>query len=80
VSDDCHRALDAADAIELVDRAAEEGVPIPRVSGVSTTDTAVELPITREGDFSSPVRDGHGCSQGADTLIREQSALGSSSS
>ena len=68
--------LRPADAIELVDRAAEEGVPIVRVSGVNATDSAVDLPIAREADFSSPVREGHGCWQGADAFIREGSGLG----
>ena len=68
--------LRPADAIELVDRAAEEGVPIVRVSGVNTTDSAVELPTVRDVDFSSPVREGHGCWQGADAFIRERSGSG----
>ena len=68
--------LRPADAIELVDRAAEEGVPIVRVMGVPRTDSAVELPVAREADFSSRVREGHGCWQGADAFIRERSKLG----
>jgi len=68
--------LRPADAIELVDRAAEEGVPIVRVSGVNRTDRDAELPIAREADFSSSVREGHGCWQGAEAFIRERSKLG----
>jgi len=30
----------------------------------------------RDADFSSPVREGHGCWQGADAFIRERSGLG----
>ena len=68
--------LRPADAIELVDRAAEEGVPIVRVTGVVASDSAVELPMVREADFTSPVREGHGCWQGADAFIRERSGSG----
>ena len=68
--------LRPSDAIELVDRAAEEGVPIVRVHGVARTDSAVALPIVRDADFSSPVREGHGCWHGADAFIRERSKLG----
>lgn len=68
--------LRPSDAIELVDRAAEEGVPIVRVSGLNRTDSAGELPVVREADFSSAVREGHGCWQGADAFIRERSKLG----
>lgn len=68
--------LRPSDAIELVDRAAEEGVPIVRVHGVTTADSVVELPIVHDADFSPRVREGHGCWQGADAFIRERSKLG----
>ena len=68
--------LRSSDAIELVERAAEEGVPIVRVARVLATDSAVELPMVREADFSSSVREGHGCWQGAEEFIRERSGLG----
>ena len=67
-SDDGRLRLRPADAIELVDRAAEEGVPIVRVTGVRATDSGAELPVVREADFSSAVREGHGCWQGADAF------------
>lgn len=68
--------LEPADAIELVDRAAEEGVPIVRIVGAPATDSAVELPLVREADFSPRVREGHGCWQEADAFIRARSGLG----
>jgi hypothetical protein len=68
--------LQPADAIELVDRAAEEGVPIVRVAGARATEAPVALAIEREADFSPQVRAGHGCWQDADAFIRERSGLG----
>jgi hypothetical protein len=68
--------LQPADAIALVDRAAEEGVPIVRVAGAPAADSAAELGVVREADFSPRVREGHGCWQDADAFIRERSGLG----
>src|SRR3954469_12588566 len=68
--------LKPADAVALVDRAAEEGVPIVRVAGAPAGDRSVELPVAREADYSARVREGHGCWQDADAFIRERSGLG----
>ena len=35
-----------------------------------------ELATVRDADFSAPVREGHGCWQGADAFIRERSKSG----
>ena len=68
--------LQPADAMALVDRAAEEGVPIVRVAGAAAGDKGVAMHVAREVDFSPRVREGHGCWQDADAFIRERSGLG----
>jgi hypothetical protein len=68
--------LQAADAIALIDRAAEEGVPIVRISGVAVAAHFVESSREHEVDFSPRVLEGHGCWQEADAFIRERSELG----
>ena len=72
--------LRPADAIELVDRAAEEGVPIVRVSEVNTTDSAVELATVRDADFSSPVREGTAAGRAPTHSFASGADSGSSSS
>ena len=58
--------LRPADALELVDRAAEEGVPIVRI------DLADVAPGTNEppADFSAAVAQGHGCWHEAEAYIK----------
>ena len=68
--------LQPADAIALVDRAAEEGVPIVSVSGMVPDSTPVEPPREHAADYSPRVAEGHGCWQEADQFIRERSQLG----
>ena len=55
------------DAIELVNRAADEGVPILPVRRPVEEDTA---------DFTPSVGQGHGCWEAADAFIRQRSGRG----
>jgi hypothetical protein len=68
--------LRPADAIELISRAAEEGVPVLGIDGARATATSAGPPLDRIADFSSAVASGHGCWQDAETVIRERGDLG----
>ena len=68
--------LQAADAIALIDRAAEEGVPIVSIQGVVPRAATREAPREHAVDFLPRVLEGHGCWQEADAFIRERSGLG----
>ena len=68
--------LRPGDALALVSRAAEEGVPIVGIDGVRVSATATESPIEHLADFSAAVAGGHGCWQDAEKFIRERDALG----
>lgn len=68
--------LRVADALALVNRAAEEGVPVVGVDSLRVTERAVEVPAEHAADFSSAVAEGHGCWQAADAFIRERGGLG----
>ena len=64
--------LDGGDALALVSRAAEEGVPIVSVSGVRVEGGHPE----HAADFSSAVAEGHGCWQEAEAFVREHRGRG----
>ena len=68
--------LRPVDALALVSRAAEEGVPIVGIDGLRVSETATESPIEHLADFSAAVADGHGCWEEAEAFIRERSELG----
>lgn len=72
--------LRSQDVLELIDRAAEEGVPIVSIDGVRVgTDREVPLagsPPERLADFSSAVAEGHGCWDSAEAFVRERSSRG----
>jgi len=68
--------LRALDAIALVNRAAEEGVPILGVDGFVVTPASTESPIEHIADYSSAVAQGHGCWQDAESFIRDRAAAG----
>ena len=68
--------LRAPDAIALVNRAAEEGVPILGVEGFVVTPTSTESPIEHIADYSSAVALGHGCWQDAESFIRDRASTG----
>jgi len=68
--------LRAPDAVALVNRAAEEGVPIVGVDGLLVTPTSTQSPIEQVIDFSARVAEGHGCWQEAESFIRERASTG----
>ena len=68
--------LRAPDAIDLVNRAAEEGVPILGVDGLVVTPASTQSPIEHIADYSSAVALGHGCWQDAESFIRERAESG----
>ena len=72
--------LRPADALALIDRAAEEGVPIVAIDGLRLSagrgDSPVETSPERLADFSSAVAEGHGCWDHADAFVRERSSRG----
>jgi hypothetical protein len=70
--------LGANDALDLVDRASEEGVPVVRVHALlvatgadSTADSAAP-----PADFSAAVAGGHGCWVDAERFIRARGRRG----
>jgi hypothetical protein len=66
--DDCG----AADALLLVERAAEKDVPILGVDGISIVDDKVESLIENIADFSSAVATGCGCWRDATEFIQSR--------
>lgn len=65
------------DALALVNRAADEGVPIMSVSALSpAADATGALPLQRLADFSPRTAEGHGCWEEAESVIRERSTVG----
>jgi hypothetical protein len=68
--------LPPADAIALVQRAADEGVPILAVDGLRLTEAATESPVEHLVDFSRRVADGHGCWEEAEAFIRARGESG----
>lgn len=63
------------DALALVSRAAEEGVPILAVEGLGPTGALTASP-RRLADFSAQVAEGRGCWAAAETLIDERRDAG----
>jgi hypothetical protein len=61
--------LSPRDAIALVRRAADEGVPILGVDGLRVTEATTTAPLERLVDFSRRVADGHGCWEEAESFI-----------
>ena len=66
-----HLLLRAADAVDLVSRAAEEGVPIVRVHRADLPGGG-DVALERVADFSAAVAEGHGCWDEAEHVIRSQ--------
>ena len=64
-----HLLLRAADAVDLVSRAAEEGVPIVRVARADLPPSSGEVALERVADFSAAVAEGHGCWDAAEHVI-----------
>jgi hypothetical protein len=73
--------LRPADALELVSRAAEEGVPVVGVDGRRASGASPDSPREHRrrehfADFAPDVAVGHGCWQAADAFIRARGELG----
>ena len=68
--------LRPSDAIELVARAADEGVPIVTVDERRVTEDvdASQSAPRRVADFSKRVAEGHGCWEEAEAVIRRHGA------
>jgi len=67
----------STDAIELVNRAADEGVPIVRITCVAPTPAIGGVdPREHRADFSREVCGGHGCWESAEAFIRRRGELG----
>jgi hypothetical protein len=65
-----------ADAVALVQRAADEGVPILGVRGFLSSEDATVSPPEQVADFSQAVAEGHGCWQAAEAFIRARDERG----
>jgi len=59
------------DALDLIDRASEEGVPIVSVNVVQLNADRSE-PLAPPADFSAGVAGGHGCWTDAEAFIRSR--------
>ena len=68
--------LQPADAVALVNRAAEEGVPVLGVDGLQVTEGSTVSPLEHVADFSKAVAQGHGCWEEAESFIRARANLG----
>jgi hypothetical protein len=68
--------LKPSDAIALVRRAAEEGVPVLGVDGFVLTSQSTQSPLEHLADYSQAVADGHGCWQAAESFIRAREGQG----
>lgn len=63
-------------ASDLVNRAADEGVPILRITGVAPGGAARDAALDHAVDFRHEVGEGHGCWEAADAFIRRRGELG----
>ena len=68
--------LRAGDAIALINRAGDEGVPVVAIAGVHVADDAVTSPPTPLADFRTAVAAGHGCWAEAEACVRARTDAG----
>jgi len=68
--------LSPADALALVNRAAEEGVPIVGIDGLRVGESSTEPALEHIAEFATAVAQGHGCWQDAEAVIRGRRAPG----
>ena len=66
----------STDAIDLVNRAADEGVPILAITLVAPAGRPADAALDHRADYSHEVSDGHGCWEAADAFIRRRGELG----
>ena len=64
------------DAVDLVNRAADEGVPILAISVIAPAGKASDAALDHRADYRHEVSDGHGCWEAADAFIRRRGELG----
>ena len=64
------------DAVDLVNRAADEGVPILSITVVAPTGKPAGSALDHRADYRHEVNDGHGCWESADAFIRRRGELG----
>jgi len=64
------------DAVDLVNRAADEGVPILAISLVAPAGKSADAVVDHHADYRHEVSDGHGCWEAADAFIRRRGELG----
>jgi hypothetical protein len=68
--------LQADDALDLVEEAGDEGVPVLGVDGMRVAADATESPLEHVADFSARVAEGHGCWVEAEAFIRARADEG----
>ena len=66
----------STDAVDLVNRAADEGVPILAISVIAPAGKAADAALDHRADYRHEVSDGHGCWEAADAFIRRRGELG----
>ena len=66
----------STDAVDLVNRAADEGVPILSISVIAPTGKSADAALDHRADYRHEVSDGHGCWESADAFIRRRGELG----
>ena len=66
----------STDAVDLVNRAADEGVPILAISVVAPAGKPADAALDHRADYRHEVSDGHGCWEAADAFVRRRGELG----
>ena len=66
----------STDAVDLVNRAADEGVPILAISVIAPAGKSADAALDHRADYRHEVSDGHGCWEAADAFIRRRGELG----
>ena len=68
--------LEPGGALALINRAADEGVPILRVDGVCVAAGGTESSPEHVADFSAAVAEGHGCWADAEAFVSARRGRG----
>lgn len=68
--------LKPADALDLITRATEEGVPIVGLHAFAMDAPGTQPRLEQAIDYADAVTDGHGCWHDAEDFIRQRAALG----
>lgn len=70
------RLFEPRDALALISRAAEEGVPVVALDGLGLGGRRTESPPEHSVDYSAAVAQGHGCWAEADAFVRARRGEG----